>query len=64
MMHLESFLNVLNNDNGQISFLLSSSYMNNFKHDDSVSFLTYGGMKLFDSNHIWLNDRIIMCFLR
>ena len=54
----------LNNANGQSPFLLNSSHMNSFKHNDSVSFLTYDGMKLFDSNHIWLNNTIIMCFLR
>ena len=38
--------------------------MNCFKHDDSVSFLTYGDIKFFDSKIQWLNDRIIMYFLR
>ena len=38
--------------------------MNYFKHDDSVSFLTYADIKLFDSKTQWLNDRIDMCFLR
>ena len=38
--------------------------MNCFKHDDSVSFLTYSDMQLFDSDNIWLNDRIFMCFVR
>ena len=51
-----------NNAIGQIPFILNSSHMNCFKHDDSVSFLTYGDIKLFDSKTQWLNDRIIMCF--
>ena len=53
-----------NNAIGQIPFLLNSSHMNCFKHDDSVIDLTYGDIKLFDSKTQWLNDRIIMCFLR
>ena len=49
MIRLESFLIFFkNNTNGQIPFLLNFSHMNSFKHDDSVSFLTYGDMKLFD----------------
>ena len=38
--------------------------MNCFKHDNSVLFLTYCDMKLFDSDNIWLNDMCVMCFLR
>ena len=53
-----------NNAIGQIPFILNSSHMNCFKHDDSVSFLTYGDIKFFDSKIQWLNDRIIMYFLR
>ena len=49
---------------GKIPFLLNSSHMNCFKHDDSVFFLTYGVIKLFDLKTQWLNGRIIMCFLR
>ena len=38
--------------------------MNSFKHYVDVLFLTYCDMKLFDSDNIWLNVRIVMCFLR
>ena len=51
-----------NNATGQIPFLLKSSHMNCFKHDDSVCFLTYGNIKLFDKKKQWLNDRIVVCF--
>ena len=53
-----------NNAIGKNPFLLNSSYMNCFKHDNSFSFLTYGDIKSFDSETQWLNDRIVMCFLR
>ena len=36
--------------------------MNSFKHYVDVLFLTYHDMKLFDSDNIWLNDRIVICF--
>ena len=52
----------INNANRQPPFILNSSHMNNFNHDDFVAFLTYGDMELFYSNDIWLNDRIFMCF--
>ena len=56
--------NVLNNANGQFPFLLNSSHVHSFNHDHSVSFLTYSNMQLFDSNNTWLNNRIVMYFLR
>ena len=53
----------LNNASGQIPLLLNSSHMNCIKHNDSISFLTYADMKLFDSDNIWSNDKVFMCFL-
>ena len=53
-----------NNAIGQILFLLNSSHMNCFIYDVSQIDLTYGDIKLFDSKTQWLNDNIIMCFLR
>ena len=41
-----------------------SSHMNSCNQNYSVALLTYGDMKLFESNDVWLNDRIVMCFLR
>ena len=38
--------------------------MNYFNHDDSVYILTYGDMILFNSDNIWLKNRIVICFLR
>ena len=38
--------------------------MNCFIYDVSQIDLTYGDIKLFDSKTQWLNDNIIMCFLR
>ena len=38
--------------------------MNYFNHDDSVYVLTYGDMILFNSDNIWLKNRIVICFLR